>query len=1097
MKYSNFISPDKILLKTQKMPHRKPIKTGPHFKVEWRQLTYYSKSTMLSKLKRFGQHDIHKFNSDYDNIPSVEEFACDESKAKSNSSPKRILNSLDGCFRSGELSAILGPSGAGKSTFLSALFGSKQDSAYGQTKVTWIEDKPDWSGAKIGNAGKRLKIASLPQHDHLSNHLTVYETLLFASKIKNASKTIDENNKSKLTETFHKLNVKRVAKMLKLTDCLDTRCGKLSGGQYKRVSIGQELLSEPDIIILDEPTSGLDSMTCLSTIKTLKSIVNGQPISIVLTIHQPDIEVFNLFDHIYVIAQGGTAIYEGPPTGILSTLAAVNLRAPTANYNPARFIVEHAFYSDLSQAQSKSAYITNGPPIEAGSNCSDSSDTLSDSDDDEQLNKDFGATDKTLNTKDFIKRSLLSLTDAISGKEIPSGIKPTPEHRRRQQKACKDRKPLLNLGIKTLEGQLITSEQLNKNNCDSLDPEETDKIELVARLNLIRRLSDIQKSKYYGSSDDSYRESTKVYKKSDIRVIVDYSKSDHSSDGYSSDSPKVTDDELRSSKLAGHRDSHDSLANNNNNNNHPRLKIAKCLSLADMQNANEESNGTTSTSVAFSPCSSSSYSLQVPKLGAFVDTNTEPSDTTASKYKGLPVQTSDRETSLTESTLDNRSSSSHDFISLDFDANKDNKPNESRSSQTDSTKLSQPKDLKWRREFDKSLSSKNSSSKSGDQPTWTHAMLLGHRTWLSIIRDPIFFGIQFGMHTIIPIILALIFGSVQEEGCPQVRGFDIVEFAYSDSNHMLLGTMESIRRSIGNVGIMFFEMFVVCFAINCITALVFPSDMFVLLKEYRNGWYSMSSYFIGRTIADLPVPVMLHSLAIIMLYTFTGQPFIIWRLGLITLLVVMASLVAQSVGLTVGAILMQSSQSAVLAAAGIVAPFFALSGFIVRIHTLPWLAKLGAKLSYLYHLLNGFIILRYGFDRCPCDEQDFEVESQHTIPKNLHTMASIWIGTYSNDYANSNNKLDNSHSHNMTLHTNSTSGDPNIDVIEKLMSALNVAKSFGHKINSCKDVLPYSMLDFDLRENDIYMCFIAIGLMIIVSRCLTFVAIYYKIRSFS
>lgn len=323
--------------------------------------------------------------------------------------------------------------------------------------------------------------------------------------------------------------------------------------------------------------------------------------------------------------------------------------------------------------------------------------------------------------------------------------------------------------------------------------------------------------------------------------------------------------------------------------------------------------------------------------------------------------------------------------------------------------------------------------------------------------------------------------------------FDLVEFAYQPSQtDVIQSTMRSIRQSIGNIGIVFFEMFVLSFAINCITALVFPLDMYVLLKEYRNGWYSLLSYFMGRTLADLPVPIVLHSIAMTILYYLTGQPLILWRFAAIIGIVILASLVAQSVGLTIGALLMRSSQSAVLAAAGIVAPFFALSGFIVRIHTLPWVAQLAARGSYLYHLLNGFIIMRYGFDRCQCQDEDFDVRTEaHPIPANLKTMASMWIGTYSNEYEHEARQLSGGHQ------LNKTNIDPNIDIIDKLMVAFKMANSFGHKVESCSDVVPYAMLDFNIKDSDIWGCCLSLVLMLIVSRFITFSAIYYKVRSFS
>lgn len=411
------------------------------------------------------------------------------------------------------------------------------------------------------------------------------------------------------------------------------------------------------------------------------------------------------------------------------------------------------------------------------------------------------------------------------------------------------------------------------------------------------------------------------------------------------------------------------------------------------------------------------------------------------------------------------------------------------------TTIEEEEPRKLRRKFDKRLSAKHNCSKQTGYPILYHALLLTHRTWLSIVRDPIFFGIQACMHTLIPIVLAAIFGSVQEEGCPRIGNFDLVDFAYSDSENLIQGTVRSIRQSIGNIGIVFFEMFVICFAINCITALVFPLDMYVLLKEYRNGWYSLRSYFMGRTLADLPVPVVLHSIGMAILYFMTGQPHSLWRFSSIVLLVILASLVAQSVGLTIGALLMKSSQSAVLAAAGIVAPFFALSGFIVRIHTLPAIAQLAANASYLYHLLNGFIILRYGFGRCQCSQEDFEQNSAHQIPSNLHTMASMWIGTYSEEYANSTSVL--AAAHQLGHSPNRSNVDPNIDVVDKMMTAFKMANSYGHQIDDCQDVLPYAMLDFNQRDQDIYYCFYALIVMLLITRLVTFSAIYYKIRSFA
>lgn len=251
-----------------------------------------------------------------------------------------IFKNLNGMIRSDQLTAILGPSGAGKTSLLNAICGrtenykgiielkyDKEPTVINDItqQATKIDFKPPKKILHINNnsnngndylSRRTLRLSIIPQKDYLIENLSVYENLMYASKLLNCHKS----------HFNHKANIQRVVKMLNLSNCIDSRVSTISGGEYKRVSIGQELLSQPDILILDEPTSGLDSLNCKNLIFSLNQLIEAsrsgsiQPIAIVMTIHQPDIDIFNRFDRIYCLAKGGRVIFDGRPSDALGLL---------------------------------------------------------------------------------------------------------------------------------------------------------------------------------------------------------------------------------------------------------------------------------------------------------------------------------------------------------------------------------------------------------------------------------------------------------------------------------------------------------------------------------------------------------------------------------------------------------------------------------------------------------------------------------------------------------------------------------------------------------------------------------------------------------
>ncbi|CAH0714525.1 unnamed protein product, partial [Brenthis ino] len=246
---------------------------------------------------------------------------------------KSILKGVSGCFKPGELTAIMGPSGAGKTTLLNILAGYSTKGAKGIITVNGVSACASQS---TGRGGARY----IRQHDDLRVHLTVYESMSLAAALKLA----DFNSQER------KEKVLEVLALLGLSGTSRTLCRDLSGGQKRRLAVALELLSDPSLLFLDEPTTGLDSSASTSLIALLSGLARGGR-TIIATIHQPSALLFEKIDSIYCLSSGST-LYSGSRELLLPAMSSAGLRCPPY-HNPADFLMEVASGEhdiDLSKA---------------------------------------------------------------------------------------------------------------------------------------------------------------------------------------------------------------------------------------------------------------------------------------------------------------------------------------------------------------------------------------------------------------------------------------------------------------------------------------------------------------------------------------------------------------------------------------------------------------------------------------------------------------------------------------------------------------------------------------------------------------------------
>lgn len=98
------------------------------------------------------------------------------------------------------------------------------------------------------------------------------------------------------------------------------------------------------VIFMDEPTSGLDAPAAATVMRAVKNISQLNR-TIIVTIHQPSIEIFESFDNLLLLQLGGEMIYFGPlgveSCNLIQYLEAIPGVPPIApGHNPATWMLE-------------------------------------------------------------------------------------------------------------------------------------------------------------------------------------------------------------------------------------------------------------------------------------------------------------------------------------------------------------------------------------------------------------------------------------------------------------------------------------------------------------------------------------------------------------------------------------------------------------------------------------------------------------------------------------------------------------------------------------------------------------------------------------
>ncbi|QIK96029.1 ABC transporter ATP-binding protein [Sphingomonas sp. HDW15A] len=181
-----------------------------------------------------------------------------------------VLRGIDLAVKQGEIIALLGPSGSGKSTLLQAV-GLLEGGFEGSISIAGEE------AARLDDEGRtrvrRDTLGFVYQFHHLLPDFDAIENVMLPQLIRDVS---PDDARARASELLGKLG---------LSQRLDHRPSKLSGGEQQRVAVARALANRPPLVLADEPTGNLDEATADRVLAEFLSLVRGEGSAALIATH--------------------------------------------------------------------------------------------------------------------------------------------------------------------------------------------------------------------------------------------------------------------------------------------------------------------------------------------------------------------------------------------------------------------------------------------------------------------------------------------------------------------------------------------------------------------------------------------------------------------------------------------------------------------------------------------------------------------------------------------------------------------------------------------------------------------------------------------
>lgn len=218
---------------------------------------------------------------------------------------KTIIDDSSGCVRPGEMLLVLGRPGAGCTSLLKMLSNRRKGYAEisGDIKFGSMDEKEA--------EHYRGQIAMNTEDELFFPTLTVGRTMDFATRLKIPDQLPNDKHNP---EEFRKDFKDFLMRSMGIAHTAGTKVGNeyvrgVSGGERKRVSIIETLVTQASVYCWDNSTRGLDASTALEYTRALRAMTDKFHLANIVTLYQAGNGIYNLFDKVLVLDEGKQIYY--------------------------------------------------------------------------------------------------------------------------------------------------------------------------------------------------------------------------------------------------------------------------------------------------------------------------------------------------------------------------------------------------------------------------------------------------------------------------------------------------------------------------------------------------------------------------------------------------------------------------------------------------------------------------------------------------------------------------------------------------------------------------------------------------------------------